>query len=44
MRRSHALPGRTKEPSILYPVGAETIEVLHVVHGTRGYRGMFTRL
>ena len=29
---------------ILYHVGAETIEILHVVHGTRDYRKLFLKL
>ena len=29
---------------ILYHVGVEAIDVLHVIHGMRNYRKMFTRL
>lgn len=35
---------RHRKYLILYHVGAETIEVLHVIHGMRDYRKMFTRL
>jgi toxin ParE1/3/4 len=35
---------RHRKYLILYHVGAETIEVLHVIHGMRDYRRMFTRL
>jgi len=35
---------RHRKYLILYHVGAETIEVLHVVHGSRDYRKIFTRL
>jgi toxin ParE1/3/4 len=35
---------RYRKYLILYHLGAETIDILHVIHGMRDYRKMFTRL